>query len=579
MTIPLLVIALSFISFGRRTIINDAAKENQYITLWDSEQLSSLLNSYRHKAYELSTNEQIISLLSRETATQTIEAQTKKSAYGILFSVMQNETYKASAHILSVDGKLQLSTHMNPSHYNLRSDNTIPTLMLAIKTPDKERSTLTTIQNHYENYSGQKVVLSLMRNVFNEKGSVIGYVIIDIFHTTLLDSLVNTSNLDNLILVDPSIFEGSSLINFSSKIQDYSFFSELSIRDKGDMKKGQWISNGIILTIEPIANTPLFICGCIKLSPYLDSVQTMLTVLLLAFGLGILLSFILARRFTYHVTKPIKVLASSMKMVETSNMTIQFYETDIQEIDQLYRSFNYMVIELIHLIQKTKTEEKEIIEAERKTMEAERISLQSQMNPHFLYNTLNTIKSLAYINKQKDIYTISIKLGELLRATVDNTEAYCDIDTSIQLVQSYLTIQLMRFKDKLHVTYQIDENLMDIITPKLIIQPIVENAIIHGLEKKVGAWNLSIIIQGVSLQNKEYVSIEVVDNGVGFPPGFLPFQPEKLQETKHVGLSNIYRRLHLYYGDDFTLSLFEEEGCSHSLIIIPESIQYKGRNS
>jgi len=236
-----------------------------------------------------------------------------------------------------------------------------------------------------------------------------------------------------------------------------------------------------------------------------------------------------------------------------------------------------MVIELIHLIQKTKTEEKEIIEAERKTIEAERISLQSQMNPHFLYNTLNTIKALAYINKQQDIYTMSIKLGELLRATVNNTEAYCDIDTSVQLVQSYLTIQFLRFKDKLHVTYQIDENLMDIVTPKLIVQPIVENAIIHGLEKKVGDWNLSLIIKSVSLNNKEYVSIEVIDNGVGFPPGFLPFHPDALQETKHVGLSNIYRRLHLYYGDDFTLSLFEEDGLTHSRIVIPESIQYKGK--
>ena len=248
-----------------------------------------------------------------------------------------------------------------------------------------------------------------------------------------------------------------------------------------------------------------------------------------------------------------------MKRVEKGNLAITIEDNSIIEMQELNESFNKMVIQIINLLQTTKESQKRIYEAEREALE-------SQINPHFLFNTLNTIKSLAKINGEKEIYTISIKLGQLLRSSIYNKNTNCELEKSLELVKSYLTIQQIRFEDKLVVNYDIDESILDIKTPKLIIQPLVENAIIHGLEPKMGKWLIQIEIY----KSNGYLIINVIDNGIGFKDKEYMNNLELLSQTKHVGVYNIYKRLELAYNKKASLVFVDNKyGGTKATIKIP----------
>jgi two-component system sensor histidine kinase YesM len=195
-------------------------------------------------------------------------------------------------------------------------------------------------------------------------------------------------------------------------------------------------------------------------------------------------------------------------------------------------------------------------EEQANLVEAERQALESQMNPHFLFNTLNTIKALARMHGQEEIYTISIKLGKLLRSTIDNHESECSLKESMSLVDSYLTIQKIRFGEKLHVQLELEESCSDILTPKLIIQPLVENSIVHGLEPKAGEWNIAVRIEKLDTN----IRISIEDNGIGIPKGNLPDDLNDLANSSHVGVYNVYRRLVLKYGKHMDFSITSQEG-------------------
>jgi two-component system sensor histidine kinase YesM len=185
------------------------------------------------------------------------------------------------------------------------------------------------------------------------------------------------------------------------------------------------------------------------------------------------------------------------------------------------------------------------------------------MNPHYHYNTLNTIKAIAKLHDEQEILTITTRLGKLLRNTIDNHESEATIRDSLSLVESYLTIQKIRFGEKLHVLIDVDEQILDIKTPKLLIQPLVENAIIHGLEPKIGDWKITIR----GSYRMGMVKLTISDNGIGFPPGTLPENLDDLADSSHVGVYNVYRRIKLKYGEAGSLRIHSTSGAGTLVVL------------
>lgn len=186
---------------------------------------------------------------------------------------------------------------------------------------------------------------------------------------------------------------------------------------------------------------------------------------------------------------------------------------------------------------------------------AEIRALQSQMNPHFLFNILNTIAWKAQMSDNEEIYQMIISLGELLKInTLSGEKDYVRLAQEIEYVKFYVYLQQMRFEDKISCIFQIPNSLMSCMIPAFCIQPLVENAIVHGLEPKNGKGKL--VIQAIPTDNNA-LEISIIDNGIGFEhiPDIQNIRPSEYDSHTHVGLRNLDKRLELLYGSDARLRI------------------------
>lgn len=181
-------------------------------------------------------------------------------------------------------------------------------------------------------------------------------------------------------------------------------------------------------------------------------------------------------------------------------------------------------------------------------------SLQSQMDPHFLFNTLNTIAWNAQMSGNEEVYQMVIALGELLKTnTIAKESSYATLGDELRYVQLYSYLQKMRFEDKISVELQVAPELYGCRIPRFCIQPLVENAFVHGLEPKKGNGKLAV---NVILQENQ-LEINVLDNGIGFQeiPDIEQIAPDSGGAHTHIGLHNLDRRLRLLFGESARLHI------------------------
>ena len=246
-----------------------------------------------------------------------------------------------------------------------------------------------------------------------------------------------------------------------------------------------------------------------------------------------------------------------MGKVEAGDLSVRISTLRNDEIGLLFQRFNVMTARLETLMEET-------LEEQRQLMIAERKALLSQINPHFLYNTLGTIKSAAKLEGVESIVTIVTGLGKLLRSTIESEEEFVSLGESLNLVESYLAIQRIRFGEKLSTEIIVPDELKPYLIPKLIIQPIVENGIIHGLEPKLGNGKILIDVNS----DDHDIQIQVTDDGVGFRD---PWSSDSGDGKSGIGLQNINKRLIIYYGDKYALQVNNlQEGGTSVVVRIPK---------
>ncbi|MDI9428673.1 MAG: sensor histidine kinase [Spirochaetota bacterium] len=540
--VPLGIFGAYYVTLGGQGQERYVANQTMDLVTSDAAKVSEILESYRHKAYLLSTDPQVISIVERDN----IDANTQQSRdlYQLLFAVMKGDTYLASANIVSNSGKVRLSTHTFPDVYDLRyHGNDWDMNSVIVQHADlSPTASIVSIRGHRIAENGKQVIASILRRIYDEDGTNLGYLIIDIYAEAFSGDVNYERVLTDVLLFDNTAFYAASLVNTDHYGTFDKFPALLSL--KGDYSSRVIATGSSLLAIAPVAGTGLSLAGTISAAPVRQSLDRFLWILLATFAAGTVVAIGLALLFSRSIARPISTLASRMGEVERGNLKIHRIKSTIDEFALLEQSFNVMVTQIVSLLDLTREEQKKLSIAERKALE-------SQMNPHFLFNTLNTIKALARLHGEEEIYTITVKLGKLLRSTIDNHESESTLAESMALIDSYLTIQKLRFGDKLKTEIYLDETLKEVKTPKLIIQPLVENAIIHGLEPKVGEWKLSVRVE----EKAGRITITIADNGVGFEKGALPDNLDELANSGHVGVYNVYRRLVLTYGDDLHFSI------------------------
>lgn len=232
------------------------------------------------------------------------------------------------------------------------------------------------------------------------------------------------------------------------------------------------------------------------------------------------------------------------------------------EISMLYEDLNKMIQDIQKLMANVVEEKIQREKIYSRQKEVEFKMLASQINPHFLYNTLETIRMKALVNKQKEIADLAKMLAKIMRRNIQVGDSLVTLESEVQLVEYYLKIQYYRFSDRIHSEIKIDENVdMNVMIMPLIIQPLVENAFVHGLESRESDGLLQILVS----QEEGILYIRVKDNGCGISREKLMKLEEYLNDfdnldKAHIGISNVNQRIKLQYGIKYGLDMKSIEG-------------------
>jgi two-component system sensor histidine kinase YesM len=251
------------------------------------------------------------------------------------------------------------------------------------------------------------------------------------------------------------------------------------------------------------------------------------------------------------LTKPIKELQCSMRQAsEDLNTNVRVYTHD--EIGQLGESFNQMLARIRQLMERS-------VEEGKKLRRSEMIALQEQIKPHFIYNTLDLIIGLLETQKNEEVVTMVEALGAFFRTSLNHGQEYISIREEIEHIRNYLYIQRFRHGDKYDYAFDVDEEIMNYKTLKLILQPLVENAIYHGVREREHSGGL-IMIKGYSMDGQ--VHFEVIDNGKGMSKMLvaeinccLRGASTVESEKKFFGLRNVHERIGLAFGKEYGLTI------------------------
>ena len=285
---------------------------------------------------------------------------------------------------------------------------------------------------------------------------------------------------------------------------------------------------------------------------------------LLALACCIILSLLASGVLSQNISKHIFALVKKMKTFDSESdvipQTNYDYSTRKDEIGIVHRNFDAMAREQQRLI-------RDNYQAEMLMKNAQLKALEQQINPHFLYNTLESINWLAKSKHETEISKIVESLGNLLHATLDSRSRMIPLEHELELIHNYITIQEFRFGDRLKFHLSIEQELSHIPIPKLSIQPLVENAIKYALEEIADECNIYITI----LHTEQLIYIYVKNDGSQFELGLL----EKLRANPKnsrgfgIGLINIDTRIKLTYGENYGLDVYNENNKAVARISIP----------
>lgn len=291
----------------------------------------------------------------------------------------------------------------------------------------------------------------------------------------------------------------------------------------------------------------------------------------LAMGLAVLLSGILSQT----MSKNIKLLLQKIQSFSHGDFSNRIEPETRDEIGELSIEFNAMSEKMRGLLDDITREKLKNKNAEIKALQSEYDSLQAKINPHFLYNTLESINSMAKISGEEEIARAIQLLGNYLQDTVSRENRFVTLGEELQNALDYIQIQQIVHGGRLDYETDVDEVLLEAVVPKLILQPLIENAVVHGLEPKQGRGKIRIRIfcQGQDLL------IQIADDGVGITSSKLKdgmiVASGKSTHHSHVGIQTVHKRIQILYGRNYgiTVESKEKEGTT---ICIALPIQFEG---
>lgn len=424
-----------------------------------------------------------------------------------------------------------LQRYLNMNEVTKESQEVVTKLNNYMLTPTSDN--LENLQNSKEDLQKAKYSVYPLRNSENDF-ALTSYI-------NLIDSLIETT--DRLILFNSGNDVEAAAKEFSEATRISTYISEMKLTLlETELKTYDRFYRSIIQQSDEL----------IKLGIWLILLITLLLLLVTYW-------------FSLSITRPVHQLTKAANELSQGRFDTPIKVDTNDEIAFLAKTFDRMRLNINNLISEIKQKaqlEHELQENKILLQESQFRSLQSQINPHFLFNTLNTISKKAYLEGSEETSDLLVSVAGLLRYNLKRLDRSVSLQEEVGVLRQYIDIQKARFTDRLHVHMQIDETCLHVKIPALTLQPIIENAVIHAVEPKENGGVISIRIRR---DESERVIIQIEDDGMGMSrekiQQLLTEQPVQLEgHSTGIGFSNVVKRLRLFYGYDDVISIVSKEG-------------------
>lgn len=390
-----------------------------------------------------------------------------------------------------------------------------------------------------------------------------GVLKIEISFQNFID-LVEKSNLGengHIAIIDPGYNIVYNSLSEGDETADTEVIREIVLGSKNVVVDGY----NMTVNVDTLSNTKWRICVFINIDR-IGHIQQGFLVTVVLVSLAVLVAGILLFLFAAQmITSPMKQLELAMRKVEKSDY-FHMEEVNLvasKEVQALTRRFNKMMRKISELMERVIAEQN----AQRKS---ELKALQNQINPHFLYNTLDSIVWLVENGKNKEAGEMVVALARLFRISISKDREIIPVRDELEHIRNYLLIQNIRYVDSFDYTFDVDEQALDCMTIKLVLQPLVENCIYHGLKNKIDKG----IIRITARREEDTLVFTVADNGYGMRRQTIDKLYHSFEDgvvSDSVGLKNIYQRIKIYSGGKAEM-LIESELDEGTIITIREPL-------
>ena len=377
--------------------------------------------------------------------------------------------------------------------------------------------------------------LSISHDIKNENNENLGVIVFDIKYE-ILEKYLNTlafGKQSDSIIVD----ENDNIIYY----KDVNCFINKKCLEKFSEKNLK--SRDMYLSTIKIENTNWRLKNLANMNDLITLKKNFLHMVITIFLVSLVFSSVIAFIAITKFLRPLINLEKHMQESETTLSEFQPKEDTGYEINNLIEHFNAMIKKIKYL------------------REYEIKALHSQINPHFLYNTLDTIIWMAEFKDEKKVIAITKALANFFRISLSNGNEMILLKDEIKHVQEYLFIQKQRYEDKLSYSFNVDETLLSVEVPKIILQPVVENSIYHGIKNIPGNGLIKIDVY----KKDDSINISVKDNGIGFKKS----KNFKKNKIGGVGIQNVDKRIKFYYGKKYGIFISKPNEGAEVIIKIP----------
>ncbi|MEG1474177.1 MAG: histidine kinase [Longicatena sp.] len=499
-----------------------------FFFLYYSFNVNVILNKQKEASQRsVALSEEIIRLNMNKVSNQIKNIMGKDYVYKFLENETSEEAKKAFS--TGIENSIYLGSRKGTLVYNVQGEPIYDDTGIGYNVLEKQRNKLKDGMNWMYDEKGNTIYLAgdIIRN-----GEKLGTMFCGFDEGILNFALDDGGKNENIFIIldkeDTYLF-GDANFTKGTRI---------------DSKKNTINMNGesYYLETKQIQNTDWKIMNLVSSDYVFEELHNFRNMLMI-YGVMFFVILIIVASFIYHsIYDPLHNILKSMNSLDENNlMNSRVYDEGKDEIHEVSTNFNDLLNRVQELLETVESEQEQKRETQFQL-------LQAQINPHFLFNTLNTLHFMAIMNEDKPVSEGISALAKLLRNTIIDSKEVISVKEELENVKNYIIIQKLRFGDLFETVYNIDDNVMQCDILKLVLQPIVENSILHAFEEDKEHQILTIRIRAYN----KFLKIEIGDNGKGFISNNKEVSNKKLSS---IGINNIKERISLMYGEEYSMKI------------------------